>query len=61
MKSLSIEKGCLVAIFFVYKSLATVTSSKLHVKNSAKAWYFDETHSYCFSKFELNQSNHRIL
>ena len=36
MKLLSLEKGSLVAISFVYISLATVTS-KPNVENSAKA------------------------
>ena len=42
---LSIEKGCGVAILFVYISLATVTSSKANFKNSTKTWYVDETES----------------
>ena len=50
MKILSAEKGCLVTIFFVYISLATVTSStvtssKLNVENFGKACFVDETHS----------------
>ena len=49
---LSVEKGCLVTIFFAYISLAMVTSSKLRVENSGKAWYVDETHSFHFLKFE---------
>jgi hypothetical protein len=51
---------------FVNISLATVTSSmvtssKLNVENSAKAWYVDETHSYGLLKIEINKSNQRIL
>ena len=61
IKLLSVEKGCLVAIYFVCISLATMTSSKVNVKNSAKAWYVDEIDSYRFLKFETNQSNQRIL
>ena len=34
---------------------STVTSSKLNDENSAKARYFDETHSYRFLKFEINK------
>ena len=60
MKLLSVEKGCPVAICFVYISLATVTSSKSNVENSAKAWYVNGTHSYRFLKFEINKSNKRI-
>ena len=73
-KFLTIEKQCLVTILFVYMSLAmvtssTVTSSKLNVENSRKAWCIDETHSYRFLKFEINKSknsmkmmsNHRKL
>ena len=48
MKLLSVEKGCLVAIFFIYISLAMVMSSKLNVENSAKARYVNETDSYRF-------------
>ena len=48
MKLFSVEKGCPVAIFFVYISLATVTSSKSNVENAAKARYVDETDSYRF-------------
>ena len=55
MKFLSVEKRCPVAILFVNVSLATVTSSKLNVENSTKARYIDETHSYRFLKFEINQ------
>ena len=66
MKFLSIEKRCPVAILFVNISLATVTSStvtssKLNVENSAKAWYIEETHCYRLLKFEINKSNQRIL
>ena len=66
MKFLSVEKRCPVPIFFVYISLATVTSPtptslQLNVENSTKAWYVDETHSYRFLKFEINKSNQRIL
>ena len=50
------EKGSPVAILFVYISLATVTSSKANVENSAKAWYVDEIDSYCFLNFEINKS-----
>ena len=55
MKLSSIEKGRPVAIFFVYISLATGTSSKLNVESSAEARYFDRTHSYLFLKFEINK------
>ena len=55
MKLFSVEKGCPVTIFFVYVSLATVMSSKVSVENSAKAWYVDETDSYHFLNFEINQ------
>ena len=66
MKFLSDEKRYLVAIFFVYISLAmmtssAVTSSKLNDENSTKARYVDETHSYRFLKFEINRTNRRIL
>ena len=61
MKFLSVEKRCPFAILFVNISVATVTSSKFNVENSAKAWYVDETHSYRLLKFEINKSNHRIL
>ena len=63
MELLSVEKGCPVVIFFVYISLATVTSSKVNVENSTKARYVhvDETDSYRFLKFEINKSNQRIL
>ena len=65
MNFLSVEKRCPVAIFFVYISLATmtsstVTSSKLSDENSAKTWYGDETHSYCFIKFEINKTNKKF-
>ena len=65
MKFLSIEKRCPVAILFVNISPATVTSStvtssKLNVENSTKAWYVDKTHSYRFLKFEINKSNQII-
>ena len=66
MKFLSVEKRFSVAIFFVYISLATmtssmVTSSKLNDENSAKTRYVDETHSYRFLKFEINKINKIIL
>ena len=61
MKFLSFEKRSPVPILFVSISLATVTSSKLNVKNSAKARYVDETHSYRLLKFEINKSDQRIL
>ena len=54
MKLLSIEKGCSVAIFFVYTSLAMVTSSKANVENSAKVWYVNESDSCRFLDFEIN-------
>ena len=60
MKFLSIEKRCLVAILFVNISPATVTSSKLNVENSTKAWYVDKTHPYRFLKFEIDKSNQLI-
>ena len=60
MKFLIVEKGCPVAIFFVYIFLAMVTSSKLNVENSSKVRHVDETHSYLFLKFEI-KSNQRIL
>ena len=56
MKLFSNEKGCQVAILFVYVSLATVTSSKVSVENSVKARYIDETDSYHFLNFEINKS-----
>ena len=59
MKLLSVEKGCQVAILFVYMSLVTVMSSKLNVENSMKAQNVDETHSYRFLKFEINKSNQK--
>ena len=63
---LIVEKRCPVAILFVNISLATVTSSmvtssKLNVENSAKAWYVNKTYSYRSLKFEINKSNQRIL
>ena len=57
MEFLSVEYRCQVAILFVNISLATVTSSKLNVKNSAKARYVDEAHSYRLLKLEKNKSN----
>ena len=59
MKLLRVEKGCQVAILFVYMSLVTVMSSKLNVENSMKAQNVDETHSYRFLKFEINKSNQK--
>ena len=61
MTLLRFEKGCPLALFFVYISLAMLTSLKANVENSTKAWYVDETDSYRFLNFEINKSNQRIL
>ena len=51
-----------VAIFFVYISLAMVTSSKTNVESSTKAWYVDETDSYhiVLIGYVLRKLNHAI-
>ena len=52
MKNLSIEyviaDEIIKSLFFVYISLATLTSLNCNVENSTKAWYVDETDSYHF-------------
>ena len=64
MEFFSVEKRCPVAILFVNRSLATVTSStvtssKLNVEKFRESTVLEETHSYRLLKFEI--WNQRIL
>ena len=73
MKNLSIEyviaDEIIKSLFFVYISLATLTSLNCNVENCTKAWYVDETDSYhFFLNFEIKSKNfmkfilnHRML
>ena len=55
------EKGSRSPSCFFYISLATVTSSKANVENSAKARYVDEIDCYRFLNFEINKLIQGIL
>ena len=61
MKLFSVEKRISVAILLVYIPLATVTSSKANVENSAKTWDAEEIDSYRFLNFEIKKLNQGIV